>query len=234
MRSIVILRRMGVGATCVSLLAGGAVAHAALPVPLPGFGLKLAAHHAKPAKKSHPKKKPISKQGPRGPKGPPGAPGPQGVAGPPGAAGPQGVQGPQGPGATKFFLSEAPTSNDAIHPLLTVGPLQLGISCQPGTGAGDVKFSISESVPNALTEAEFGFNTTNGTAKAFDFDGSTPMTPPTTGSSNILTNERMDNAGDVLLSVNGTTTWLELDYGAVGATYAGGTPAHCYMSGIEI
>jgi hypothetical protein len=235
MQSRVIRHGMVVGAACVGVLTSGAAAQATLPIPLPGFGLKLAAHHAKPAKtKKHPAKhKASTKQGPRGPQGPPGVgtQGPQGVAGTPG---PQGPQGPQGPGATKFYLSEAPTNNDPIHPLLTTGPFQLGMSCEPGTSAGDVKFTLSASIPNALTAAEWGFNTTNGKTSGFDFDTSAPATPPTTSSQNIKTTERTDSSGDLLLNANGTTTWLEIMYGAVGATYSSGTPAHCYMSGIEL
>ncbi len=235
MRSIVILRSMVVGATCASLLAGGAVAQAELPVPLPGFGLEPTVHHAKPAKKSHSKtKKPVGKPGPRGPQGPQGMAGPQGPQGVAGPTGPQGVQGPPGPGATKFFLSEAPTANDEVHPLLTVGPIQLGIACQPGTAAGDVKFIVSESIPNPLTVAEFGFNTEKGTPNPFDFDGTTPAKAPVVEEKNFESNDRFDTAGDIMISANGTTTWLDLMYGVVGATYQAGTPAHCYMSGIEL
>lgn len=233
MRSGVIRHGIGLSIACAVLLAGGAVAQAKLPVPLPGFGQAVSGTHAKPAKHStkHKPSKPSTKQGPRGPRGLPGTQGPQGVAGP---SGPQGLQGPAGPGAVKFFLSEAPTSNDAIHPLLTVGPIQLGMSCQPGTAAGDVSFTASESIPNPLMVTEFGFNTENGTAKAFDFDIETPMTPPTISSSNIESKDRSDSAGDLVISSNGVTTWLELFYGVVGATYQSGTPAHCYMSGVEL
>jgi len=233
MRSGVIRHGIGSSIACVVLLAGGAVAQAKLPVPLPGFGQTVAGAHAKPAKHSS-KHKPSTKQGPRGPRGLPGAQGPQGVAGPQGIPGPQGLPGPAGPGAVKFFLSEAPTSNDPVHPLLTVGPLQIGMGCQPGTAAGDVKFTVSESIPNPLITTEFGFDTENGTAKAFDFDIETPITPPTTSSSNLESKDRTDTAGDLVISSNGVTTWLELFYGVVGATYQPGTPAHCYMSGVEI
>jgi hypothetical protein len=233
MRSRIIRHGIGSSIACAVLLAGGAVAQAKLPVPLPGFGLTVTGAHAKQAK-HHAKHKPSTKQGPRGARGLPGAQGPQGVAGPTGLTGPQGIPGPAGPGAVKFFLSEAPTSNDAVHPLLTVGPLQLGMSCQPGTAAGDVNFTASESIPHPLMVTEFGFNTENGTAKAFDFDIETPMTPPTTSSSNVESKNRTDSAGDLVISSNGVTTWLELFYGAVGATYQSGIPAHCYMSGVEL
>lgn len=236
MRSGVIRHGIGLSIACVVLLAGGTVAQAKLPVPLPGFGLSVAGPHAKPAKHQT-KHKPSTKQGPRGPRGLTGAQGPQGVAGPTGAQGPQGVAGPPGPagpGAVKFFLSEAPTSNDAIHPLLTVGPLQLGMSCQPGVAPGDVNFTASESIPNPLMVTEFGFDTENGTANPFDFDIETPMTPPKTSSSNIESKDRSDTAGDLVISSNGVTTWLEIFYGVVGATYQSGTPAHCYMSGVEL
>jgi hypothetical protein len=236
-RSRVIRHGISLAAACGGLLAGGPVAQARLPVPLPGFGLGPAKHHAKPAKKRHAKHKtsvkPIS-SGPRGLSGPPGASGSAGPQGPQGIPGPQGVPGPAGPGATKVYFSQGPVSNDEIHPLLTVGPIQLGIACRPGKGAGDVDLTLSESIPNALNAVEFGFNTTNGKTSGFDFDSSAPAVPPTMSSSNLLTNERSDNAGDLLISVNGTTTWLELVYGAVGATYTPGTPAHCYMAAIEI
>jgi hypothetical protein len=108
------------------------------------------------------------------------------------------------------------------------------MSCEPGTSAGDVKFTTSASIPIALTAAEWGFSTTNGLTTGFNFDTSAPATPTSTSSQNIATTERKDSSGDLLFNVNGTTTWLEILYGAVGATYAGGTPAHCYMSGIEL
>lgn len=81
---------------------------------------------------------------------------------------------------------------------------------------------------------EFGFNRENGEAKAFDFDIETPMRSPTTSSSNIESNNRTDTVGNLLISSNGGTTWLELFIGAVGATYQPGTPPHCYMSGVEL
>jgi hypothetical protein len=233
MRSGVIRHGLGLSIACAVLLAGGAVAQAKLPVPLPGFGLSLAGTHAKPTK-HHTKHKSTAKQGPRGsrgPQGPTGAQGSQGVAGPPG---PAGIQGPPGPGAVKFFLSEAPIANDELHPLLAVGPLQFGMSCQPGTAAGDVKFTLSESVPNPLAVSEFGFNTTNGKPAPFDFDGTGLATAPVVDSENYASNARFDTAGDIMISANGTTTWLEIMYGVVGATYEAGTPAHCYMSGIEL
>jgi hypothetical protein len=175
-----------------------------------------------------------------GPAGPPGSQGPRGVAGPAGPAGPggpqgpPGPQGPQGPGATKFYLSEGPTSNDPVHPLLTVGPFQLGMSCQPGAGAGDVKFTLSETAREPLMVTEFGFNSVNGSATGFVFDASAPATPPITMSSNVLTTERTDTGGDLIASAGEITSWLEIFYGAVGSTHATGTPAHCYMSGIEL
>lgn len=109
------------------------------------------------------------------------------------------------------------------------------MSCQPGTAAGDVKFTLSESVPNPLAVSEFGFNTTNGKPVPFDFDATTPATTaPVVDSENNASDARFDTAGDIMISANGTTTWLEIMYGVVGATYEAGTPAHCYMNGIEL
>lgn len=108
------------------------------------------------------------------------------------------------------------------------------MACQPGTAAGDVDFMVSESIPNPLTLAQFGFDTKNGKPTPFDFDITTPAKASIVEGENIPSNERFDTAGDIMISANGTTTWLELIYGVVGATYQAGTPAHCYMSGIEL
>jgi len=230
-----------VSAALAALLMSAAVAQGRLAVPLPGLE-RVPGHHVTSSakKKRSSKHKTSAKAGPRGPRGLPGATGSQGAQGAQGLPGGQGLPGAQGlagapgPGAFKFYLSEGPSSNDPIHPLLTVGPIQFGMSCEPGKGAGDVKFSVSESLPSAVTVAEFGFDTTNGKAAPYDFDASAPAEPPTTTSSNVLTNERSDTAGVLLISAGGTTTALQMAYGAVGSTYSVGTPAHCYIAGIEL
>ncbi len=215
--------------TCLCLLVNAGAAPAKLPIPLPGVWPRVPAHHAttshKSKKRGHHRTGHRSHHGPRGPQGIPGPAGPPGLPGPPGSA---------GPGATKFYLYEAPTSNDQIHPLLTVGPFRLGIACQPGEEAGAIKFIVSEQITETLNAAEFGFNTTNGKAVAFDFDATTAAQPPTQMETVVKTAERSDTAGDLVVNANGTTTWLEIFYGAIGSTYQAGTPAHCYMGGIEL
>jgi hypothetical protein len=220
-----------IAAACLYLLISPGAAPAKLPIPLPGVSPRVPAHRATG---SHSEKRRHHKAGHRGragPRGPQGIPGP---AGPPGSPGLPGLPGSAGPGATKFYLYEAPTSNDQVHPLLTVGPFRLGIACQPGEEAGSVKFIVSEQITETLNAAEFGFNTTNGKAVPFDFDTSSAAKPPTMDEAPVKTAERSDTAGDLVVNANGTTTWLELFYGAVGSTYQAETPAHCYMAGIEI
>jgi hypothetical protein len=52
-----------------------------------------------------------------------------------------------GPCATKFFYDAQPTTEDPEHPVLTVGPLQLGTSCQPGAKPEDINFTYYLTVP---------------------------------------------------------------------------------------
>ncbi|MCU1449186.1 MAG: Collagen triple helix repeat (20 copies), partial [Acidimicrobiales bacterium] len=113
-------------------------------------------------KKAKAKKK--AKRGPRGPRGlkgnpgtagPQGAPGPTGAAGPQGATGPMGPMGPAGPGAVKFAYSGTPVGGDPNHPVLDQGPFQLGLSCQPGTAAGDVKLTLTITAPQTLRYQQF-------------------------------------------------------------------------------
>jgi hypothetical protein len=134
----------------------------------------------------------------------------------------------------KFYLYEAPTTGDSVHQILTAGPFRLGIACQPGKEAGGVDFIVSEGITETLNAAEFGFDTTNGTTSAFDFDLTVPAKEPAQEGSEIKTNERSDTAGDIVMNGPGGTTWLEIFYGVIGATYQSGTPAHCYMGGIEV
>ncbi len=141
-------------AVLAAMLAIAAPASAtSLPLPLHWHVVRV---HA--AKKG--KKKPTpSNRGPRGATGPKGATGPAGATGlpgPTGATGATGATGPAGPGATKFFFAEAPKAGDIEHQVLTVGPLQLGLSCTPGKAAGEVAFTIYESFPVAGVQVAEG------------------------------------------------------------------------------
>jgi hypothetical protein len=152
---------MSLSSSKVRVLTGlafaAAVLAAAAPASATSLPIQLHWHvvsgHA--AKKSKGKKKSTSTRGPRGATGPKGASGATGPAGPTGAAGPAGatgLTGPAGPGATKFFFNEAPQVGDAEHQVLATGPLQLGMSCTPGTSPGDVAFTLDLSITAAPLE----------------------------------------------------------------------------------
>jgi hypothetical protein len=116
----------------------GVVVAGALSLALPALATagdgghgKHHAHAAKGTKHStKPKSKNTSNRGPRGYTGAKGATGATGATGAAGAAGATGAPGAAGPGALKgsLFL-EAKEEHDSVHPVLTSGPLQLGLSC---------------------------------------------------------------------------------------------------------
>jgi hypothetical protein len=178
----------GVGVACASLLAGGAVANANGLASLPGAVIKRASpragaglHHGKRASTRHAKKK-ASNRGPRGPRGAQGTAGLQGGQGMTGAQGPQGPQGPQIPGASKFFFSESPAVADPIHPVIPIGPIQFGVSCQPGASEGEVVLGFSTTIPSPISWTTV--TTVSGTGEAttssvYDASTAVPVPPQT-------------------------------------------------------
>jgi hypothetical protein len=190
-------------------------------------------------KKAKSKKK--AKRGPRGPRGPkgnPGTAGPQGAAGPTGAAGPQGATGPMGPagpGAFKFAYSSAPVAGDPNHPVLEQGPFQMGLSCQPGTAAGDVKLTLTLTVPQALTFQQFlAFHdsTASPTNSTVVNQGSQAAGPGIPISSNVAAGRALDTYGNLVLKDSaGTVSVVTVFYG-VDATTGPSSHPGCYLSGM--
>jgi hypothetical protein len=218
---------------CLTLLTGAATADASMLLPVLGTATNTARKHPGTTSSHHGKKKKTSSRGPAGPRGPQGVPGAQGVTGPAGPTGPQGPQGPAGPGATKYFFSEAPSVGDPNHPVIPVGPFQLGVACQPGEKSGDVKLILTGTFPAALTATLFG---TAFNGKAFSShvqELSVPATGPTSGE--VVAESKNSQAESVtyLLNVGGSLTWLELWVGAVGGNNIE-VPPHCYLSAIEM
>jgi hypothetical protein len=227
-------------ATSLSLLAGAAAADASMLLPL----ATPAAKHAKRASAHHGKKKssnrgprgPIGRTGPRGATGPQGSGGLQGAGGPAGPQGPQGSQGPAGPGATKFYFSEAPSIGDPIHPVLTVGPIQYGLSCQPGKVVGDVKFTLWVTVPDPLAVSVFAA-VVQGKPETTTFtvlDAMLPAKSLTPTETLVPSNSRKSETGNFTVNVGGALTWIWISAGAVGATAESEVPPHCYTSGMEL
>jgi hypothetical protein len=227
---------------CLSLLTGAAAADASMLLPLATPAAKPLPKPVKRASAHHGKKKKSSNRGPRGPigrTGPQGASGPLGASGPQGGAGPTGPQGPQGPagpGATKFYFSEAPTPGDPIHPVLTVGPIQYGLSCQPGKVAGDVKFTLWVTVPNQLAVSVFAAVVESNPEKTtFSvLDAALPAKPITPTETLVPSNSRKGETGNFTVNVGGALTWIWISAGAVGATAQSEVPPHCYTSGMEL
>jgi hypothetical protein len=187
-------------------------------------------------KKAKSKKK--AKRGPRGPKGNPGTAGPQGAPGPTGAAGPQGATGPMGPagpGAFKFAYNSAPVAGDPNHTVLDQGPFQLGLSCQPGTAAGDVKFTLTLTVPQAFTFQQFLASHDSASTPANStsvIHGSQAAGPGTPISTNVIAGGGLDIYGNVVIKDSaGTVSVVTVFYGANAATGPGSQPG-CYLSGM--
>lgn len=227
-------------AASLALLIGAAAADASILLPVLSSAPKPARKHAGTTSTQHgkkkKKKKTTSSRGPVGPRGPQGAPGAQGVsglAGPTGPQGPQGPQGPAGPGASKYYFSEGPSAGDPNHPVIPVGPLQLGIACQPGGKSGDVKLILTAVIPAALTATlsatAFDGNLTSSRVE----DLSVPAAGPTSGE--VVAENKSARAESVayVLNAGGTLTWLEVWVGAVGGNNIEVAP-HCYLSAIEV
>jgi hypothetical protein len=227
-------------AASLALLVGAAVADAGMLLPALSSAPKPVRKHARTTSSQHgkktKKKKKTPSRGPAGPRGPQGAPGAQGltgVAGPTGPTGPQGPQGAAGPGASKYYFSEAPSAGDPNHPVIPVGPFQLGLACQPGGKSGDVKLILTAVIPAPLTV----------TLSATAFDGkvissrvqdlSAPATGPT--SAELLAESKSARAESIayLLNSGGALTWLEVWVGAVGGNNVEVAP-HCYLSAVEV
>lgn len=212
-----------------------------LSLSLGGLGILFSpASLAKPAhaakKKSHAakKKKKIVKAL-RGPVGPRGLMGPAGPAGTPGAAGPQGPQGtigpigPMGPGATRFYYDAKPAAGDPEHPVLTVGPLLLGASCQPGEKPGDVNFTYYLTIPaEPLNDISTNFGETGTSVSTTTIHETATNVPvpdnvPAAGPASTSSGELM------LEGPTGGPAYLLITYGAET------TPtAHCFMAGYEL
>jgi hypothetical protein len=218
---------------CLTLLVGAAAADAGMLLPVLGTAKKPARTHASTTSSHHGKKKKTSSRGPAGPRGPQGGPGVQGFTGPAGPSGPQGPQGPAGPGASKYFFSEAPSPGDPNHPVIPVGPFQLGIACQPGEKSGDVKLILTAAIPAPLTATLVGtaYNGKLITSRVQDL--SAPATGPTSAELPAESKSMTAESVTYLLNVGGTLTWLELWVGAVGGNNIEVAP-HCYLSAIEI
>jgi hypothetical protein len=220
--------------------AGLTVTLLSLSLSLSGLGMllssptTLAAKAAQAAqKKSHTakkkKKKPKTLRGPAGPRGLMGPPGPTGA---PGAAGPQGAIGPIGPigpGAAKFFYDSQPIAGDSEHPVLTVGPLQLSASCQPGEKPGDVNFTYYITVPAApLKDISTSFGPTGTSVSTVILNEPASNVPistnvPAAGPASMSSGELM------LEGPTGGPAYLTITYGAET------TPVpHCFMAGYEL
>jgi hypothetical protein len=223
MRSTTSRRSVGLMATLLSLSLGGFGVLASTPTALAA----KTAHGAK--KKSH-KKKPTTQRGPAGPAGQMGLPGPQGTPGAPGIQGPIGPVGPMGPGVTRFFYDAQPTAGDGEHPVITVGPLQLSASCQPGTATGDIRFTYFITVPAApLSVVTTSFGEKGSTV-------STEILPTTVTNAPSSTNVEAagpayTSSGELMIKgPTGEPVYLRIAY---GADPTAATP-HCYMAGYEL
>src|SRR6202035_183272 len=198
-----------------------------------------AALAAKPAhvakKKSHAAKKKKKAKTLRGPAGPRGLMGPLGPAGTPGAAGPQGPigpigpMGPMGPGATKFYYDSAPIPGDTEHPVLTVGPLQLGVSCKPGEKPGDVNFTYYITIPAApLKDISTSFGETGTSVSTITINETASHVPIPT---NVpAAGPALTSSGELMLQgPSGGPAYLAITYGAETKP-----TAHCFMAGYEL
>jgi hypothetical protein len=122
---------------------------------------------------------------------------------------------------------------DPNHPVIPVGPFQLGIACQPGKEPGDVKLILTATIPAALTL----------TLSATAWDGkvivsrvqdlSAPAIGPTTASLVAKNESSAAESVTYLLNAGGSLTWLQVWVGAVGGNNIEVAP-HCYLSAMEV
>jgi hypothetical protein len=120
--------------------------------------------------------------------------------------------------------------------VLTVGPIQYGLSCQPGKAAGDVKFTLWVTVPNPLAVSVFAAVVEGNPEKTtFTVVDATLLAKPTTPTETLVaSNARKSETGNFTVNVGGALTWIWISAGAVGATAQSEVPPHCYASGMEL
>jgi hypothetical protein len=119
--------------------------------------------------------------------------------------------------------------------VLTVGPVLVSASCQPGENPGDVKLTLTETIVEPVTVVEMGWDQANGkTTEQFMFDSSLPAIPSLSVPTNILSSGESATGGDLTMSGAAGVTWLQLVDGGVGSTAVKGVAGHCYAAGIEI
>jgi hypothetical protein len=118
---------------------------------------------------------------------------------------------------------------------LDQGPFQLGLSCRPGTAAGDVNITLTVTVPQTVRFQQFGASYTSGIANPNSplvNDGTQAAVPPTSAPMNVLAGKYLDTYGNVVFrDPAGTVSVLTLFYGADAATGPSSHPG-CYISGM--
>jgi hypothetical protein len=222
-----------VAVAALAALSGGGAAYA--------HGIRMfpssPKHHGHAARRSKKRKSTTGPRGPRGfpgPAGPQGAAGPQGPAGASGPAGAPGSTGAAGPGALKFGFVQVPTAKDPEHSVIASGPFQLGASCAAGEKPGDVVFTLYVTIPSTVEYAQTLESLTPPPGPQVPpaiNEGSQPAQPSTAQATTLESGKVLEVWGTILMNnlAAGTTTWLELFYGATTV----GTP-HCYVTGVEL
>jgi hypothetical protein len=136
-----------------------------------------------------------------------------------------------GPGALKFSFVGAPTVADPDHTALSTGPFQLGVSCRPGKNPGDIGFTLFVTIP-ATIEYTQTLESVPTTEPPLVNEGIEPAHPFAEVATNVESGKSPETWGTLMVTnmATGTSTWLELWYGAV----TGGISPHCFLRGIEI
>ncbi len=161
---------------------------------------------------------PAGETGPQGPAGPQGETGPQGPAGATGATGAVGPQGPQGEAGPQGPIGLTGATG-AVGPAGATGPA--GPQGPAGTVLSYADFYALLPPDNAAAVAagaDVAFpqaGATSGTNITRASDSSFTLTEP--GTYQIMFNVPVTEAGDLVLTLNGT----ELDYTETGRTAAG-------------
>ncbi|MDQ6811716.1 MAG: hypothetical protein M3Z95_07455 [Actinomycetota bacterium] len=135
---------------------------------------------------------------------------------------------------SKFFFTESPAVADPVHPVIPIGPIQFGISCQPGALEGEVVLGFSTTIASPISWTTVATVSGTGevtTSSVYDASTAVPVAPQTSLKF-VKAKGRRDQTATFIIDASGFITWLQVSLGAVGGENS--APSHCYMSGIEI
>jgi hypothetical protein len=117
--------------------------------------------------------------------------------------------------------------------VINVGPVQFGAACQPGgKEPGDVKLILTSTVPATVSTTAVGVKLEAGKTTTVLLEATLPARGATSIELPAAPEGSDVESATFMFDAGGSLTWLELWAGASGATNE--SPAHCYLTGIEL